>query len=140
MNMRIVLAEDSESLGQIVKIKLQNAGYIVSWARDGETAWNMILLEQPALVILDIMMPKISGFEVLNSLKLHPETVQIPVMMMTARAVEEDVRRSIAGGATDYIVKPFKPDNLVQRVNRLLQVTQPQISKDDGSGRELARK
>jgi len=120
MGKRIVLAEDSESLAQIVRMKLGAAGHDVTWARDGEAAWTFILQTKPDLVILDIMMPKVSSFEVLGNLKQSPETNPIPVVMMTASAVEEDVRKSIAGGAVDYIVKPFKPDDLPQRVARLL--------------------
>ena len=125
MAARILLAEDSETLGQIVRIKLHQAGYKVDWQRDGDAAWSAIQKDHPDLAILDVMMPLTSGFEVLKNMKQSDATRNIPVIMMTARAMEDDVRRGIEGGASDYVIKPFKPDDLMVRVKRLCPVGAP---------------
>src|SRR5690349_1528397 len=120
---KIILAEDSETLAKLVAIKLTRAGYDVDWQKDGEAACRVITLEVPAGVILDIMMPKLSGIDLLERIRADESTKLLPVIMVTARAIEADVVRCKNSGATDYIVKPFRPEELLARVKKSVPTT-----------------
>jgi DNA-binding response OmpR family regulator len=119
MPTRIILAEDSETLGFIVHLKLQKAGYDITWKRDGAAAWAAIQETLPDIVILDVMMPEMDGFEVLRRIKATGSTLHIPVIMLTARAARDDVNKGLLGGAVDYVLKPFRPEDLLARVQRV---------------------
>jgi DNA-binding response OmpR family regulator len=119
MPTRLILAEDSETLGFVIHMKLQRGGYEVTWKRDGAAAWAAIQETLPDIVILDVMMPEMDGFEVLKRIKTTEGTWQIPVIMLTARAGQEDIAKGMQGGAVDYILKPFKPEDLLARVQRV---------------------
>lgn len=121
----IVVAEDEENIGFIVKTQLQYAGFSVVWEEDGEKALEAIQREVPKVVVLDLMMPIMSGFDVLKALKKDPATKEIPVIILTARTQEMDIKRAILLGADEYLIKPFLPTDLVNRVEKLLQKTHP---------------
>jgi DNA-binding response OmpR family regulator len=116
----IVVAEDAEMLGEIVESKLRRAGYRVILKKDGKSAWSAIVKEHPNLVILDWMMPGIDGIHLLSLIRDNPVTHRIPVMMLTAKAEKSEVTTAIHEGANDYMVKPFRTEELVARVERLL--------------------
>lgn len=117
---RIVLADDEEHLGYLVKFKLERSGYAVTWKTEGRSALAAVQAERPALVILDVMMPGLTGYEVLAEIKNDPELQHIPVVLLTARGQEADIVRGIDLGAADYVTKPFRPAELVARVRRLI--------------------
>lgn len=117
----IVVAEDEENIGFIVKTQLQHAGFNVLWEKDGEKALEAINREVPKVVVLDLMMPIMSGFDVLKALKKNPDTKGIPVIILSARMQEVDIKRAILLGANDYLIKPFLPSELTERVQKLLQ-------------------
>lgn len=117
---RVVVAEDDESIGKLVQYKLQGSGIQVLWLTDGAKALRAIEEEIPDLVVLDIDMPALSGFEVLAAMKSNPETSSTPVIMLTAQKTKTDVSKAIGLGASDYIVKPFRPADLLERVKRHL--------------------
>lgn len=116
----IVVAEDADMLGEIIESKLRRAGYRVILKKDGKAAWSAIFKEHPHLIILDWMMPGIDGIHLLALIRDNPVTQRIPVMMLTAKAEKSEVATAIHEGANDYIVKPFRTEELVARVARLL--------------------
>lgn len=117
----IILADDDALVGVLVGHKLKKAGFEVEHVLDGEAALQAIDARRPDLVILDSMMPVISGPQVLKRLKEDEATRTIPVIMLTARKGESDVMGALEGGADDYIVKPFLPDEFVLRIKRVLE-------------------
>ena len=117
---RIVVAEDDESIGRLVQYKLRGSGFQVLWLTDGAKALKTIEEEHPDLVVLDIDMPELTGFEVLAAMKANSETSSTPVIMLTAQKAKTNVTQAISLGATDYMVKPFRPAELLVRVKRHL--------------------
>lgn len=112
----IVIAEDDEQIANLVKFKLERSGYRVSTAENGRDALSLIREDSPDLVILDIMMPIMNGYEVLKNMKSSPDTSDIPVIMLTAKGLEEDILKGFESGAVDYVVKPFSVSELAARV------------------------
>lgn len=120
MSKKIVLAEDEPQIARLIEFKLKKEGYSVTWKENGEEALKAIKADKPDLILLDIMMPVMDGYEVLRRLKEDENLKSIPVVMLTARAQEKDVVKGIDMGAEDYITKPFHPAELLARVKRIL--------------------
>jgi len=121
MGKRIVIAEDEPHIARLVTFKLQREGYAVIWAKDGGEALEQISNTLPDLVILDIMMPVMDGYEVLNRMKESNEMKDIPVIMLSAKGQEQDIVKGLEHGTEDYIVKPFSPAELVARIRKVLK-------------------
>jgi DNA-binding response OmpR family regulator len=117
---KILVAEDDPMTLQLIKFKLQQNGYAIVTAKDGEAALNLVQSEKPDLVILDGMMPMLDGFEVLHRMKATPDLKSIPVVMLTARTQDSDMQRGMELGAADYVNKPFSPTELLNRVRKVL--------------------
>lgn len=117
---RVLIADDDPFLRELVMHRLSAAGYHACSARNGEEALELCREPMPDLVVLDAMMPIADGFEVLRRLKSDSATANLPVIMLTALRGEEDVVGALKLGAADYLVKPFIPDELVARIERLL--------------------
>jgi DNA-binding response OmpR family regulator len=118
---RILVAEDEKQIGDMVAFKLTNSGHQVVRAGDGEQAIALAVTDRPDLVILDVMMPGLNGFEVLHRIKSDPELRSIPVIMLTAKGQERDVLTGLNAGAVDYIVKPFSLKELTARIASALR-------------------
>jgi DNA-binding response OmpR family regulator len=116
----IVLAEDNTTLSQLLKFRLQKEGYKIYTAQDGKKAVELIEKHHPDLILTDIMMPFISGLEVISHVrnKLKLET---PIIVFSAAGQEEMVLKAFNLGATDFMAKPFSPNELIIRIKRLLQ-------------------
>lgn len=117
---KIVIAEDRPDIAQLVIFKLKKLGYDIRWGKNGREALDLIYQEYPSLVILDVMMPVMDGFEVLRTLKADDSTKDIPVIMLTAKTMEEDILKGFDNGAIDYIGKPFSISELAARVKAVL--------------------
>jgi two-component system phosphate regulon response regulator PhoB len=117
---KILVAEDEEMLGALIESKLSHAGYRVILTKDGKAAWTAILAEQPDLIVLDWMMPGIDGLHLLALVRDHPKTKDTPVMMLTAVNQKSEVLTAVDVGASDYMVKPFRPHQLLARIRKLL--------------------
>jgi phosphate regulon transcriptional regulator PhoB len=117
----ILVVEDEPDIREHVRYNLDQAGFAVVEAGDGETALNLARSERPALVLLDLMLPESDGLEVCKILRSRPETAQIPVVMLTARATEVDRILGLELGADDYVTKPFSPRELVARIRAVLR-------------------
>jgi DNA-binding response OmpR family regulator len=116
----VLVADDDPDLLELVEFRLERSGYRVARARDGQEALDVALEQRPALAVLDVMMPKLDGYEVVRQLRAHPETARMPVILLTARVQEADVSKGFEVGADDYIRKPFSPQELRARVQAIL--------------------
>jgi DNA-binding response OmpR family regulator len=116
----ILVADDDPDIQALVVLRLERSGYRVLRASDGEEALELALRERPDLAVLDITMPKLDGCEVTRSLRANAETAELPVILLTARVQEGDVTVGLDAGATDYVKKPFSPQELDARVSSLL--------------------
>jgi DNA-binding response OmpR family regulator len=117
---RVVIADDDPDIRRLVQITVSNAGCDVTVASDGEQALELIRKSPPDLVILDVLMPRMDGWEVARELKADPLTQGVPIMFLTSRGQEHDVLEGFNSGAADYMVKPFSPRELQVRVRAVL--------------------
>ena len=118
--MRILVADDSSTVRRVVRARLAADGHEVIEAEDGEEALALARAEGPALVVLDKVMPKLDGFEVVRALRADPATAALPIVMLTDRGGEEDVLDGLGLGVDEYMPKPFSPRELSMRVARAL--------------------
>lgn len=128
---RVLLAEDVRAISLRVTHFLQNRGYEVEVAKDGEECIAMVAAQRPGLVLLDVMMPRLNGIEVLKLLRSNPTTSDLPVIICTASDWSDELEQARRIGITDVIVKPFENDTLLQKVdacfNRSCEVTAPTV-------------
>jgi two-component system phosphate regulon response regulator PhoB len=120
---RILVVDDEPDIVALVAYHLAKSGYRVSTASNGTDALQVARQERPALLVLDLMLPGMSGFDVLEQLRAHESTRHIAVLMLTARKEEQDRIRGLSLGADDYLTKPFSPQELVLRVGAILRRT-----------------
>jgi len=113
---RILLVDDNQDLLQVISRRLQTWGYEALTAESGEEGLRLAQEQQPDLVLLDVMMPKMKGRDVCARLKANPKTQQIPVIFLTALGLADHVKAGMDVGAEDYIVKPFQPSELKERI------------------------
>ena len=116
----ILVVDDEASVVEVVSLYLKRDGYSVRVARDGEAALQALAVQPPALIILDLMLPKVDGLEILRRLRAS-EAPDVPVIMLTARGQEVDRIYGLELGADDYVTKPFSPAELVSRVKAVLR-------------------
>jgi DNA-binding response OmpR family regulator len=117
---RIVVADDDLDILDLVVFKLNQAGFDTVGVTDGLAALAAIEADPPGLAILDVMMPGMSGLDVLKAIRANERTADLDVIMLTARARDSDVDVGFAHGASDYVIKPFSPRELLQRVKDVL--------------------
>jgi twitching motility two-component system response regulator PilG len=117
----VLVVEDKASLTQMLQFLFLSKGLSVQIAYNGQEALEKVISIVPSLILLDIMMPQMDGFEVLEKLKKDPATSNIPVIMLTARKSREDMQRARDLGAVEYITKPFKAVEVVDKVLRHLR-------------------
>jgi len=122
---RVLIVEDEEPLTLLLRYNLEAEGYLVDSAARGDDAELMLREQVPDLVILDWMLPGLSGIELCRRLRLRPETQSLPVILLTARGEESERVRGLATGADDYVVKPFSVPELLARVRALLRRVSP---------------
>ena len=121
----ILVVEDEAALVTLLRYNLEREGFRVAEARDGEEALLMAREQKPDLVILDWMLPLLSGLEVCRQLRRGPETRNVPIIMLTARGEEGDKLRGLDSGADDYVTKPFSPSELIARIRAALRRSRP---------------
>jgi phosphate regulon transcriptional regulator PhoB len=118
---KVLLVEDEKDIRDLVRYNLEVEGFSVVEASDGEIGLTLATRERPALVILDLMLPGLSGFEVCRLLRAREENARVPILILTARAAEVDKVLGLEMGADDYVTKPFSPRELVARVKAVLR-------------------
>ena len=116
----VLVVDDEQDILDLVRFRLEHDGYRVLTASDGQTGLTLAQQEHPDLCILDVMMPKLSGLEVLARLRADPATAATRVILLTARGQDADVDRGFELGAQDYVTKPFSPKELGRRVHAQL--------------------
>jgi two-component system phosphate regulon response regulator PhoB len=126
----ICIVEDEPAQVEMLSYNLEREGFRVTAVGDGEEALHMIEDTAPDLIILDWMLPEVSGIEICRRLRARPETRQVPIIMLTARGEEGDRVRGLQTGADDYIVKPYSPAEMVARVWALLRRTRPALTDE----------
>ena len=126
----VLVVEDEDALSTLLHYNLEKEGYRVSLAADGEEALTQIDEQLPDLIVLDWMLPKVSGIEVCRRLRGRAETRNVPIIMLTARGEETDRIRGLDTGADDYIVKPFSMVELTARIRAVLRRIRPGLAED----------
>ena len=117
---KIMAVDDERHIVRLIQVNLERSGFQVITAFDGPDALKKVEADKPDLIVLDVMMPRMDGFEVLKRLQANPETREIPVIMLTAKAQDTDVFRGWSSGVSAYLTKPFNPLELITFVKRIL--------------------
>lgn len=124
---KIMVVEDEEPLGVLLRYNLESEGYLVEVIARGDEAEIRLQENVPDLLVLDWMLPGVSGIELCRRLRLRPETQRLPIIMLTARGEESDRVRGLATGTDDYLVKPFSTPEFLARVRALLRRAKPEV-------------
>jgi len=130
MKAHILIVEDDPSLSELLQYNLDNAGFKASVVSEGDEVISTIMQEEPDLVILDWMLPNLSGIEICRQVRQNNDIRNLPIIMLTAKGEESERIRGLETGADDYVVKPFSPSELIARVKAVLRRTHPEKSAD----------
>ncbi len=117
----ILIAEDERDIRELIAFTLRFAGYEVTMVSNGEEAVQAAAQIRPALILMDVRMPRMDGYQACQALKANPDLKDIPVVFLSAKGQESEIQAGLAAGATDYLLKPFAPDELTRRVRELLE-------------------
>ncbi len=117
---KILIAEDERDIRDLIMFTLRYAGHEVIATNDGAEAVEAVRKEMPDLVLLDVRMPKMTGYQACEIIKADPELAHIPVVFLSAKGQEAEVRTGLEAGAVEYILKPFAPDQLASRIQSIL--------------------
>ncbi len=126
----ILVVEDEDALSTLLHYNFEKEGYEVALATDGEEALTSVSERLPDVIVLDWMLPKVSGIEVCRRLRQRPESRNVPIIMLTARGEESDRIRGLDTGADDYVVKPFAMSELTARIRAVLRRLRPGLAED----------
>jgi two-component system alkaline phosphatase synthesis response regulator PhoP len=118
---KILVADDERDIRELIGFTLRFAGFEVVLTADGIEAIEKAPLEQPDLILLDVRMPRITGYEVCRQLKENPATSAIPIVFLSAKGQDGEIKQGLESGAVEYIVKPFAPDELTHQVKDILR-------------------
>ena len=129
---RILVVDDERHIVRLVQVNLERQGYEVLTAFDGVEALEKVKNEDPDMVVLDVMMPRMDGFEVLKHLQADPKFQNIPVIMLTAKAQDADIFKGWASGVSSYLTKPFNPRELIVFVERIFQSLDEPAGEEEG--------
>lgn len=129
MTRKILTCDDEKPIVRLLQVNFERVGYQVIVAYNGEECLAKVASEKPDLIVLDVMMPGMSGFEVLEKLKSNPDSKDIPVIMLTARAQDTDVLRGWQSGVELYLTKPFNPMELIVFVKRIFSMENAQTDE-----------
>lgn len=130
MKLKVLIVEDEAALVAMIRYNLEKEGFQCEEASDGPEAMIRIREDSPDLVLLDWMLPQLSGIEICRQLRRNPDTRNLPIIMLTARAEESDRVRGLDAGADDYIAKPFSPTELMARIRAVLRRIRPALAEE----------
>ena len=131
MNLRVLIVEDEKALAEILEYNFKKEGYVVDTASDGEIALDKIIFKAPDLIILDWMLPKLSGIELCRKVRSNKKVKNIPIIMLTARGEEKDRLKGLEMGADDYVTKPFSINELLARAKAVLKRIRPIFADEE---------
>lgn len=131
MNLKVLIVEDEKALAEILEYNFKKEGYAVDTASDGEIALDKIIFKAPDLIILDWMLPKLSGIELCKKVRSNKKIKNIPIIMLTARGEEEDRLKGLEMGADDYVTKPFSINELLARAKAVLKRIRPIFAEEE---------
>jgi two-component system phosphate regulon response regulator PhoB len=131
MNLRVLIVEDEIALAEILEYNFKKEGYTVDTALDGEIALDKIIFKAPDLIILDWMLPKLSGIELCRKVRSNKKVKNIPIIMLTARGEEKDRLKGLEMGADDYVTKPFSINELLARAKAVLKRIRPIFAEEE---------
>ncbi|MFN7035077.1 MAG: response regulator transcription factor [Bellilinea sp.] len=117
---KILVAEDEKDIRDLLSFTLQFAGHTVITVSNGEEAWQAAPSVMPDLILMDVRMPRMTGYEACQRIKADPQTTHIPVVFLSAKGQESEIQQGLQAGASEYLLKPFAPDELTRRVAELL--------------------
>jgi DNA-binding response OmpR family regulator len=117
---KIVIAEDEPDIRELIAFTLRFAGYEVITGSNGEEGYELTKKERPDLAMFDVRMPKMTGYDACKKVKADPEIAHIPVIFLSAKGQESEIEQGLAAGAEEYLLKPFAPDQLTERVKAVL--------------------
>ncbi|MDI6695881.1 MAG: response regulator [Anaerolineales bacterium] len=117
---KILIAEDERDIRELITFTLKFAGHEVIATTNGEEAYQMAQQSLPDLIVLDVRMPRMTGYEACEQIKANPATQAIPVVFLSAKGQESEVKAGLECGADDYILKPFSPDQLIENIRAIL--------------------
>lgn len=117
---KILVAEDEKDIRELIAFTLRFSNFEVVLAANGVEAVEMAQAEQPTLILMDVRMPRMTGYEACRQLKENPQTRDIPIVFLSAKGQESEIQQGLASGAEQYILKPFAPDELIRQVNEIL--------------------
>lgn len=118
---KILVAEDEKDIRDLLTFTLQFAGHTVITVTNGEDAWQAAPSVRPDLILMDVRMPRMTGYEACERIKADPQTAHIPVVFLSAKGQEAEIQQGLQAGASEYLLKPFAPDELTRRVAELLE-------------------
>ncbi|HAD07289.1 MAG TPA: two-component system response regulator [Anaerolineaceae bacterium] len=118
---KILVAEDEKDIRDLLSFTLQFAGHTVITVSNGEEAWQAAPSVMPDLILMDVRMPRMTGYEACQRIKADPQTAHIPVVFLSAKGQEAEIQQGLQAGASEYLLKPFAPDELTRRVAELLE-------------------
>lgn len=137
MNLRVLIVEDEKALAEILEYNFKKEGYTVDTALDGEIALDKIIFKAPDLIILDWMLPKLSGIELCRKVRSNKKVKNIPIIMLTARGEEKDRLKGLEMGADDYVTKPFSINELLARAKAVLKRIRPIFAEEEVTFEEI---
>ena len=117
---KILIAEDEPDIRELVAFTLRFAGYEVVVAHNGEEAVQMAARELPDMALMDVRMPRMTGYDACRAIKAHPDLADMPVVFLSAKGQEAEIESGLDAGAEEYLLKPFAPDQLIERVRAIL--------------------
>ena len=129
---KILVVDDERHIVRLVQVNLEKAEYEVLTAYDGVEALEKVAADKPDMIVLDVMMPRMNGFDVLKKLQADPETQEIPVIMLTAKAQDADIFKGWSSGVSSYLTKPFNPMELLVFVQRIFQSLEESDEDEEG--------
>lgn len=118
---KILVAEDEKDIRDLLTFTLQFAGHTVITVTNGEEAWQAAPSVLPDLILMDVRMPRMTGYQACERIKADPQTAHIPVVFLSAKGQEAEIQQGLQAGASEYLLKPFAPDELTRRVAELLE-------------------
>lgn len=118
---KVLIVDDEPDIVQTLQDRLEMNGYCITTACNGKEGFERAIQEKPDIILLDVIMPVMDGFEMLEALRKHPELKDCPVIMVTARSQTHDIARAKGGGVEDYIVKPFDLSELLEKIGNIVE-------------------